>query len=159
MQSSISDNRGGNCLKIIQHNANRQSAAQISVLQQAFEEGTHVVLFQEPSCTKTFHFVSHPAFQRIEPLQDPSKYATARPRTMAYFRRSFPYDFSPRFDICEDPDLQLFEIYAPEPFFLVHIYNERRDHGGYATKTSDALRALRLTKPALFTGDFNLYHP
>jgi len=87
-------------LKIIQHNANRQSTAQISVLQQAFKKSTHMVLFQEPSCTKTFHFVSHPAFQRIEPLQNPSKYATARPRTIAYFRRSFfPYDFSPRFDI------------------------------------------------------------
>ena len=54
MQSSISDNRGGNCLKIIQHNANRQSAAQISVLQQAFEEGTH----QRHKLDQNFHHIA-----------------------------------------------------------------------------------------------------
>ena len=62
---------------------------------------------------------------------------------MAYFRRSFPYDFSPRYDICEDPDLQIFEIYTPEPFFLAHIYNEKRaEDSGYTTKTIEALQAL-----------------
>jgi retrotransposon-encoded endonuclease len=118
------------------------------------------MLFQEPSATKTFNFVSHPAFQRIEPLQDPSRYATTRPRTIAYFRRSFPFDFSPRFDLCEDPDLQVFEIYTPEPFYLAHIYNEKRPpNSGYTTKTTEALRALRLEKPLIIIGDFNLHHP
>jgi len=131
-------------IRVIQHNANRQSAAQISVLQQAFEDGTHIVLFQEPSATAaTYHFISHPAFQRIKPLQDFSRYIEVRPRTIAYFRKSFPYNFSLQFNLCKDPDLQLFEIYTPEPFFLVHLYNKNRDpSSNYTTRTSAALIAL-----------------
>ena len=132
-------------LKIIQHNAQKSSAAQISVLETALETGTSIVLFQEPTATRKppIRFVSHPAFQRIEPLQDPSKYAKTRPRVLAYFSRSFPFDFSPRFDLCEDPDIQIFEIFAPETFFLVHIYNEKRVNAeGVSTKTIEVLTAL-----------------
>src|SRR3954454_15327526 len=108
-------------LKVTQHNTNRQDVAHHSVLQQALEGQIDVVLLQEPyfpgNQNSGFFTIGHPAFYTVLPhptLQD----CKIRPRVMAYIRKNSGLEFTPKYDLCNDPDLQIIEVYGLETFYI-----------------------------------------
>ena len=167
-------------LTFIQHNVNRCSNAHYAVLQQAFESGTDVLLLQEPYVAQDrykgiFIFISHPSFHTVSSQPIPITNRPAqRPRTLMYIRKSSGLQFSPRYDMCNDPDMQIVEVnIQPEPFLIINIYNERQRLHTDPTTDSTAstasrvtpytvdrlLLSLKLKTPAVIAGDFNLHHP
>ncbi len=153
-------------IKIIQHNVNRQDSAHQGLLQQALEAHADVILLQEPylagNPTKGFHAPGHSAFYTVLPhptLQG----VTIRPRVLIYIRKASKLEFSPRYDLFDDPDLQLIEVYGPEPFHILNLYNEKQrlqdSQGPQGPRTIHrALLHYTPNKPTVVAGDFNLHH-
>ena len=150
------------------------------MLQQAFESSTDVLLLQEPYVAQDRHkgifiFISHPSFHTVSSQPIPITNRPAqRPRTLMYIRKSSGLQFSPRYDMCNDLDMQIVEVNIQlEPFLIINIYNERQRLHTDPTTDSTAstaprvtlytvdrlLLSLKLGTPAVIAGDFNLHHP
>ena len=119
----------GNCyIKFVQHNVNRQNIAHHTILQQALTSCVDIVLLQEPYCMEKggegFITISHPSFHTILPCPATPTIIT-RPRVLAYVRKSCTVEFTPRYDICNDSDMQVIEFFGKEPFYVVNVYNEK----------------------------------
>ena len=95
--------------------------------------------------------------------------AAVRPRALTYIRKRPQLQFSPRYDLCKDPDMQIIElIIETEPIFIINIYNEKqRLENGRAQSASSPLASytvnrrliqLQVKKPTVLAGDFNLHH-
>ena len=93
-----------------------------------------------------------------------------RPRVLAYIRKATNLTHTPRYDLCNDPDIQAIEIIGLETFLVYNIYNEReRDYAPVPTQDTIQNRGdytidrvllnTRLRDPAILVGDFNLHHP
>ena len=165
-------------LTVIQHNVNHSSPVHYAVLQQAFEYNTDVVLIQEPYVAQDkqrgdFICISHPTFHIIPsmPFQSDNRLAE-RPRTLAYIRKSSHLQFSPRYDLCKDSDMQIIELFLqPEPFLIINLYNEKQrpqlcSSAPVSSSLPDSpytinrlLLPMRIKTPAILAGDFNLHHP
>lgn len=161
-------------LSFIQHNVNRQPEAQQAVLQQAFESKADIVFLQEPalaSINGAWICYQHPSYHPILPEPGLSLTEIAqRPRVLTYVRRLLGLQVNPRFDLASDPDFQVIEVTATEPFIAVNIYNEKARPPQVGLEPSPGLYTLdrffqhqqllqRLQQqPALLVGDFNLHH-
>ena len=153
-------------ISFIQHNVRKQSAVHHTVLQQAFENGTTVLLIQEPYLNKitsiedqpktSYAAITHPSFYTLLPQQGPMSQISTRPRVMAYIRKN-TVDFSPVLSM-EDPDAQLIEVYGLETFLILNVYNERRGPDRLYTDQR-VLTQMDLHKPAIIAGDFNRHNP
>lgn len=101
--------------------------------------------------------MNHSAFNLIPPIFN----SNLRPRVLTYVKKSSQLQVSPRYHLVTDPDLQILEVeLSSESFYVVHIYNEKPT-SHYSTKlTVERFMdlQLRLDKPMLFLGDFNLHH-
>ena len=100
-------------IKLIQHNANKCSIAHHTILHQGFERSTDIILLQEPYCPKingVYVGLQHPAFHLVPPTSDatPSSFPI-RPRVLAYIRKATNLTHTPRYDLCNDPDIQAIE--------------------------------------------------
>lgn len=120
-------------LKVLQHNLNKQDTAQHSIFEIAISIGTDILLLQEPylpknSKTNGYICLQHPAFYPVLPQQNRSlSDLRIKPRVITYIRKEAQLQFSPRYDLCSDPDCQIIEVYnSIEPFYIINIYNERR---------------------------------
>ena len=71
-----------------------------------------------------FITISHPSFYTILPYPASPTIIT-RPRVLAYIRKSCRVEFTPRYDICNDSDMQVIEFLGEEPFYIINIYNEK----------------------------------
>ena len=77
----------------------------------AFENNTDIVLIQEPSVVKdrrggNFFNISHLSFHLITPVPpQTANTITIRPRTLTYIRKNIDLEFTPRYDLCNDPDI------------------------------------------------------
>ena len=146
-----------NHISFIQHNCGRSSEIQQTVLQQAFESKTTVILLQEPYFLKLtegdsvkYIALQHPAYFLVLPNAQ-GHLTSTRPRVASYIRKD-TLEFSP--EAFDDPDFQVIKAFGAEPFLIVNVYNERR--GGIFTE--QRLPALRHF-PAFIAGDFNRHHP
>jgi ribonuclease HI/exonuclease III len=158
----------GGRVKFIQVNLNKQAAAHDTALQIALETQTDILLLQEPYCPRNYQTdryigLQHSAYYLLTP-QPTSSYANIRekPRVLAYIRKAARLEFSPRYDLANDPDLQIIEVIGEEPFLVVNVYNERQrlQSGGLGLTTVERLlQHLTLCQPAIIAGDFNLHHP
>src|SRR6266516_549820 len=122
----------GNKLSFIQHNVNRQPEAQQAILQQAVESQTDIVFLQEPALAPnpsrngTWICYQHPSYYSI--LPEPGLFLTEipqRPRVLTYIYRLLGLQVNPRFNLALDPDFQVIEVVAIEPFITVNVYNEK----------------------------------
>ena len=162
-------------ITVIQHNAGKRDVAHHTALQQAYEQGTDILLLQEPYCPVNhsqggFIGLTHPSFHLLlpQPTNDPSSIAI-RPRALAYIRKN-RISVTPCYEICSDPDLQIIKIFGIETFYIINIYNEKaRGGGGPATIGATAANytverlqhlysTIPLDFPAILAGDFNLHH-
>jgi hypothetical protein len=147
-------------ITFLQHNCARRDVVHHTVLQQAFESNTTVLLLQEPHFphitqpdgTTGFIALHHPAYHTVLPCDLQGTIVATRPRVMAYVRKN-TIDFSPSPPY--DLDLQLIRVSTAEPFIVVNLYNERRE-GTYTDQR--LLPALQLDLPAVIVGDFNRHH-
>ena len=119
-------------LSFIQHNVNRQPEAQQAILQQAVESQTDIVFLQEPALAPNplrngaWIYYQHPSYYPILPEPGLSlSEIPQRPRVLTYVRRLLGLQVNARFDLASDPDFQIIEVTAIEPFIVVNIYNER----------------------------------
>ena len=71
-----------------------------------------------------FITINHPSFYTILPCPATPTIIT-RPRVLAYIRKSCRVEFTPRYDICNDSDMQVIELFGKEPFYVVNVYNEK----------------------------------
>ena len=169
-------------LAFIQHNANWSSPAHYSILQMAFENNTDIVLIREPSVVKdrrggNFFCISHPSFHLITPVPpQTANTITIHPRTLTYIRQNIDLEFTPRYDLCNDPDMQIIELVDKiQRFFIINIYNEKQrpdtssdthlsQTTSPATQTQGLytvdrlLLPLKLKTPTILVGDFHLHH-
>ena len=167
------DKSSGGCIRFIQHNANRCSIAHHTILHQGFERSTDIILLQEPYCPKIngVHIgLQHSAYHLVlpTPSDNPSN-ISIRPRVLAYIRKARNLNCIPRFDLCNDPDMQVIEVFGLESFLIYNIYNERqRDYGLVPSQDTQSrgsytidrlLLNSRLQSPSVLVGDFNLHHP
>ncbi len=115
----------------LQHNVNRQQVAQQTVFEQALQARVDILLLQEPYLFKnnttapsSFVCLQHSAFHSI--LPQPSDRILVRPRVVTYIRKGAGFQFSPRYDLFSDPDLQAVELVGvEEPFLVINAYNEK----------------------------------
>jgi len=159
-------------IKFVQVNLNKQDIAHQTALQLAFESKTDILLLQEPYCPRNFQQggyigLQHPAYHLVTP-EPSTSLSTIRykPRVLTYVRKASNLEFSPKYDLCTDPDIQVIEVVGGETFYIVNVYNERERLEGPdpsqalgLTTVERKLRYLHLQKPALIVGDFNLYYP
>lgn len=173
-------------LSFIQHNTNKRPEAHYALLQQAFESQTDIVFIQEPYFASnplnhgTWICIQHPSYYPI--LPEPGLSLTEiprKPRVLTYVRKLLGLEVNPRFDLAVDPDFQVIEIAAVEPFLAINLYNEKTRHAGEdpsqglsqqlsqppghpTTYTLDRFfqqkELLQKLQPALLVGDFNLHH-
>lgn len=164
-------------MTFIQHNVGHSRVPMQAVLQQGFESNTDILLLQEPYTPKSpegkYICITHPEYHTVPPRSESSPSSMAqRPRVLTYIRKKANIQFNPRYDLCEDPDMQIIKIIDPlEPFFIINIYNEhQRLPNGASSSTPDPsqpwlrtadrlLFPLQLTQPTLIAGDFNSHHP
>ena len=168
-----SSSRSTKRIKFIQVNLNRGDIAHQTALQLAFESKTDILLLQEPNCPKNTQLggyigLQHPAYHLVtpEPVSSFSSIRT-RPRVFTYIRKASNLEFSPRYDLCTDPDIQVIEVVGKESYYIVNVYNERERIEGSTPDESQRLglstvnrrlQYLDLQKPAIIAGDFNLHH-
>ena len=157
--------------KVIQHNTNRNTASQHTILQEALEGKADLVCLQEPATytqDSFFFTISHAAFHCY--FYSGSK---VRPRVALYVRKASNIQAIERLDLSKDLDFQILEfsfLQSLSPsLFVINLYNEAPLQGsGYTVFTID--RFLRLSfsssltsspssPPTLLLGDFNLHHP
>ncbi len=132
-----------------------------TILQQAFESNTTIVLLQEPympriydsSGAVSYVALHHPAVHTLLPggLASTTKVAE-RPRVIAYFHKG-TLEFSPV--PVDDLDIQLIKVFGKETFLILNLYNEKRarvytDH--------HILPTVRLDLPTIIVGDFNRHY-
>lgn len=154
-------------ISFIQHNTGKRDIAHYTILQQAYEAKVDIVLLQEPYSPRGpqgFIGLSHPAYHLVlpQPSQGPSQ-IQVKPRVLTYIRKALQLAYTPRYDLQQDPDIQILQIFLDsEPFFIINIYNERErlpenQQGQYTVER--ALQLIQLQGPILLIGDFNLHHP
>lgn len=150
-------------LHICQHNAARGMQILQSLFEVAMKEEASLIFVQEPYLfqnkqTQQYHPITHPGFIPILPSTD----TRIRPRTITYIKQFFEFEVTPRFDIINDPDLQILELFLPEEsFFIIHIYNEKPLNDEETRTTVQRLIdiPIKLQKPFILLGDLNLHHP
>ena len=87
---------------------------------------------------------------------------------LTYICKASGLDFTPRYNLASNPDIQAIGITTSlEPFIVLNVYNERERLesplegpvrlGRYTVNR--LLQFIQLDQPALIAGDFNLYHP
>jgi ribonuclease HI len=163
---STSSSRGA--IKFLQVNLNKQGPAHQTAFELALESFTDILLLQEPSCPRNYQLggyigLQHSAYHLVTPQPTASlSNIREKPRVLTYVRKASKLDFHPRYDLCNDPDLQIIEVIGPETFYIVNIYNERQRIEGssqlWPTTITRRLLRLTLSQPALIAGDFNLHH-
>ena len=93
------------------------------MLEIAFQRKADLILIQEPYVFRkdsAFYSIPHPAFNLILPETD------TRPRVSIYIRRKATFQYIPRLDICNNPDIQILEILGNlERFLVFNIYNKK----------------------------------
>jgi len=52
------------------------------------------------------------------------------PRVLTYVRKASNLEFSPKYDLYTDPDIQVIEVVGRELFYIVNVYNERERKRG-----------------------------
>jgi hypothetical protein len=173
MSSSFREPANSSYITITQHNAGKRDVAHHTILQQAFERKTDVLLLQEPFCPRNyatggFIGITHPAYYLItlQPTTSPSN-ITLKPRVLAYVRKG-SLAFTPRYDLCNDPDLQVIQVFGIEPFYIFNVYNERERIIGSSEGSKVRLGLYTVERllqhihpdfPSVILGDFNLHHP
>jgi len=151
-------------INFVQHNVNRKKEAHFSVLENCLQKKIDIVLLQEPYLPQIngYHIaINHTAFYTIPPKISPNlSKIEKRPRVITYIRKSAQIQFNPRYDICNDSDLQIIDILGiPEPFLIYNIYNEKELGAENRLFTIDRLLLHQtMDKPTLLVGDFNLHH-
>jgi exonuclease III len=158
--------RSNSCIKFIQVNLNKQDIAYQTALQLAFESQTDILLLQEPYCPRNYQTngyigLQHSAYHLITPQPTQSlSNIRIKPRVLTYIRKASNLEFTPKYDLSADPDLQVIEVVEKETFYIVNVYNEReRLEEGLGPSTVDRLlQHLDLRQPAIIAGDFNLHH-
>lgn len=157
-------------ISFIQHNVGKRDIAFQSTLQTAFENGIDIILFQEPHCPRDYNYkgenkyilLRHPAYNIVPPQPQTSfSNIRTRPRVLIYIRKEKNLSILPRYDIINDPDIQVIQIFGQEPFYIVNIYNEKErlegdNLGRYTIERS--LFSITLDLPFILAGDFNLHH-
>jgi hypothetical protein len=118
-------------IKFIQVNLNKQDIAHQTALQLAFESKTDILLLQEPYCPRNFQLggyigLQHSAYHLVtpEPTTNLSN-LRRKPRVLTYVRKASNLEFSPRYDLYTDPDIQVIEVVGREAYYIVNVYNER----------------------------------
>jgi hypothetical protein len=112
----IDRNSSKSCIKFIQVNLNKQDIAHQTALQLAFESQTDILLLQEPYCPKNYQSngyigLQHSAYHLITPQPTQSlSNIRLRPRVLTYVRKASNLEFSPKYDLYSDPDLQVIEV-------------------------------------------------
>jgi ribonuclease HI len=158
-------------IKFIQVNLNKQDIAHQTALQLAFESQTDILLLQEPYCPRNHQLggyigLQHSAYHLVTP-EPTASFSNIRrkPRVLTYVRKASNLEFSPQYDLCTDPDIQVIEVVGREAYYIVNVYNERERLEGPdpsqrlgLTTVERKLQYLHLQKPALIVGDFNLHH-
>ena len=150
-------------LKLSQHNTARGREILQSLFEVSLKEESDFIFVQEPymfhhSPTNSFRPIHHPSYHLFPPILT----TNLRPRVLTYLKKSSQLQVSPRFDLVSDPDLQILEVVLPsESFYVIHIYNEKptSDYSTQLTLERFLDQQLKLDKPFLFLGDFNLHHP
>ena len=170
------NNSSEGCIKLIQHNANRQEAAHHSVLQQGLENAADIILLQEPYCPKVegvYIGLQHSAYNLVIPIDNTALSAIpARPRVLVYIRKASNLEYTPRYDLFNDLDMQAIEVIGLETFLIYNIYNEKERDGPNLSPSQNRLRQRRryttierlllhtqIQEPTILVGDFNLHHP
>src|SRR5690554_3097640 len=77
---------------------------------------------------------------------------------MAFISKSHPYlKVGPRPDLCDDPDIQSLEVSTPAitPFFIINIYNEKRDNQWTLERS---FSQVNIPPRTILAGDFNAHH-
>ncbi len=157
-------------IRFVQHNLNRQREATHSTLESSLALGIDVILLQEPYSPKIGEhhiLIHHPAYHTISSVS--SAKPTIRPQVVVYIRKQSGIQFTPRFDLCDDPDIQIIEIIGTEePFLIFNIYNEKQQTSSNPGSSSNSspgpytinrlLLQFRLQQPTLIAGDFNLHY-
>jgi ribonuclease HI/exonuclease III len=152
-------------MKIVQHNLNRQKEALHSTLEVCRKNKIDIILLQEPYMPRdpnqegSFICIQHSSYQAILPTPTLSSIGQ-RPRVLAYIRKNSGLQANPRYDKCNDLDIQVIDILGvEEPFSIVNIYNEKQLKSASTQKTVERmLLPMQLDNPALLAGDFNLHH-
>jgi hypothetical protein len=119
-----------NQIRFLQHNTNRQRGSHYTTLQQAFEKDIQVVVLQEPYCPRNplggYIGLTHPSFHCIPPQPSTTlSNISKKPRVLTYVRKN-TIEFTPRYDLFNDPDIQALEVLSLEPFYVINVYNERK---------------------------------
>ncbi|KAK5991817.1 hypothetical protein PT974_05202 [Cladobotryum mycophilum] len=148
----------------------------------ALEAKADIIILQEPYCfnnkeTGTWSVLEHTAYNLITPQPSPSPSSIKiKPRVLSYVRKASQLEFTPRYDLFNDPDILAIEILGIEPFLLINLYNEQPQQASQqANQTAQAAdqatgqqglytieRSLfpigRLKQPSILAGDLNLHH-
>ena len=159
-------------MKIVQHNLNRQKEALHSTLEVCTRNKVDIILFQEPYIARkptqdeqdeqdeSYICIQHGSYFAIPPKPTLLNIGQ-RPRVLAYIRRNSGIQANPRYDICNDLDIQVIDILGvEEPFSIINLYNEKQLETAVTTTTVDRvlLPMEQREKPVLLAGDFNLHH-
>jgi endonuclease/exonuclease/phosphatase (EEP) superfamily protein YafD len=152
-------------VKVLQVNLNRQDVAFQSALEHALEIEADIVLFQEPYTPKNhrtggFIGLQHSAFYTVTPQPGSLSSIGERPRVLTYIRKAAELEFTTRYDLCCDPDLQIIQVSsAIEPFYIANVYNEQRlVEGSRQYTVNRLLRHMHFDMPAIIAGDFNAHY-
>ncbi|KAK5989436.1 hypothetical protein PT974_05387 [Cladobotryum mycophilum] len=158
-------------LKIFQHNTHRTDTVHHTALQLALEAKADIIMLQEPYCSRnkeTGNWIAleHTAYNLITPQPGSSPSSIkSRPRVLSYVRKASQLEFTPRYDLFNDPDILAIEILGIEPFLLINLYNEQPQQAsqqanqqGLHTIERSLFPIGRLKQPSILAGDFNLHH-
>ncbi|KAK5989594.1 hypothetical protein PT974_07848 [Cladobotryum mycophilum] len=156
---------------IFQHNTHRTDTVHHTALQLALEAKADIIMLQEPYCprnkeTGNWIALEHTAYNLITPQPGSSPSSIkSRPRVLSYVRKASQLEFTPRYDLFNDPDILAIEILGIEPFLLINLYNEQPQQAsqqanqqGLHTIERSLFPIGRLKQPSILAGDFNLHH-
>ncbi|KAK5991836.1 hypothetical protein PT974_07493 [Cladobotryum mycophilum] len=156
---------------IFQHNTHRTDTVHHTALQLALEAKADIIMLQEPYCprnkeTGNWIALEHTAYNLITPQPGSSPSSIkSRPRVLSYVRKASQLEFTPRYDLFNDPDILAIEILGIEPFLLINLYNEQPQQASQQAN-QQGLHTIerllfpigRLKQPSILAGDFNLHH-
>ncbi|KAI1300078.1 hypothetical protein F5Y03DRAFT_242779 [Xylaria venustula] len=152
-------------LSFFQHNTRKVNTVHQTVLQQAFEQNTHIILLQEPYLVRiknkdkrvTYTAINHPEYFTVLPQPGNPSVIETKPRVMAYIRKSI--EFTPLYDKVDNPDVQLIKVFGAKTFQILHVYNERQEKGGQYTEKRVLQNLSVDSLPTLIAENFNRHNP
>lgn len=115
-------------LTFLQHNVNKSREAHHSIFDIALRKRADFLCLQEPYNYQIqggpWRTLTHPSFYLLSPFEG---HLDQKIRVVTYVRVSAQIEFTPRYDILQDPDCQLFEVLnRDKPFLCLNVYNERQ---------------------------------